>query len=199
MKHQTVRGMTRRLLNVWRKCSAEDKRDGMSWYHEAGQFARAIADASGGKVTAEQVAAVIAITSPKQKWALQKVFVPLIVADYVRGLPECTVRFGFNRFLTKAWRVLTENDFGQVSGPKVTRFFLNICGDCSVVTVDRWAIRVAWGLKDQAEYNSRITSAQYLAIEQAYKRAAELVGVEASDFQAALWVWARRTSLGTEE
>lgn len=85
----------------------------------------------------------------------------------------------------QAWSIAHGADpLDVLNGPKVRRFYLNITGDHSVVTVDVWAARAAG-------VDGKLTGARYLAVERAYQNAARIVGMTPRDLQAAVWVHTR--------
>jgi len=71
----------------------------------------------------------------------------------------------------------------------VRAFYAAIMGDENAVTVDVWAARAAEGERnDVAPKGARI-----VAIIDAYRTAAAILGVSPRECQAAVWVYTRRT------
>lgn len=175
-----------RIQQAYAQSNARQHAEGLRWYSDAHTFAESLANASGGRITTEQVAGVIAVTSPVQPWTAQQVFVPILIKQYLEGqAPEKS--FGFVRNTLKAWSVLS-GDLSVITGPKVTRFFLAIMGDTNAITVDRWIARVAYGHEVDG-----VSNKQYVEVAEAIRAASEQIGVPPRELQAILWVWARGT------
>jgi S-adenosylmethionine:diacylglycerol 3-amino-3-carboxypropyl transferase len=75
----------------------------------------------------------------------------------------------------------------SLNGPKTVAFWRNITGDLDAVTVDVWAARAATGDRSR----DRVTAKQYQTIAAAYRAAADIVGANPRDVQAAVWVHTR--------
>jgi len=73
-----------------------------------------------------------------------------------------------------------------IKGPKVSRFYANLCGDLSVVTVDMWICKA---------YNighSKLTEKVYQAIERRMIADAKRQGMNPASWQAVIWYAVRR-------
>jgi hypothetical protein len=184
--------MVERLLHHWNKIDHTDTEQGQDWYSEAQRFCVGVSELIGIEYT--RIAAVVAVTSPNTYWTQQQIYVPLIIKAWQAGKPANKVGFTMLKLVEKAYACLN-GDLSAIHGNKVSSFFLNICGDSSAVTVDRWAARIAL-----ADYNiTRFTPRWYAPIAEAYRRAARLVGWTPRDFQATLWVYARQTQGGLQQ
>jgi len=98
---------------------------------------------------------------------------------------------GFFSNKEKAHRILTgENPLDVLSGDKVTRFFRNLTGDLSCVTIDSHG----WAMVGMSP-----TATNYRRVEFAFRMAAEYHGFEAAEFQAIVWNYWRRNEARNQE
>lgn len=176
-----------RLLALYFGATPSERHEGTHWYDAAKEFAQDTADKFG--YTLEQVAAVIAVTSPRQGWGANK-DTAYTLAEYAsRGMTyEDAISDhharGFKTNLAKAWRILTgEDPDAVVSGPKVIAFYLNILGCSNHVTLDSHAMN-AWAGEVRTEWSKKL----HTTMRGDYKLCAEYVGVTPSVFQAVVWV-----------
>lgn len=157
------------------------------WYRVEGERIRSIARGAG--VDPHRAIMVAATLSPACRWESLMDRLPAFLRAFRQaadaGLQDRVdpPRFpGYRSNVLKAWRILA-GDHGP-RGPKVSRFALNLAGDDSPVTVDRWAARAA-GLPDGGG------RAWYRQVEAAYRQVAARIGRPPSLVQAALWVAVR--------
>ncbi len=179
--------MVRNILNTYYDATQKDVAEGETWYERAYEMCREYGERYGFRPT--QVAGVMAVVSPGMVWD-ENESAPLRVLNlYSRGI-RYEAWAGFSTYpanLKKAQEIL-DGDFNAISGRKVVPFFGNICGVTDIVTVDRWAIRVA--LADPKLGKDKIvpsTQKVYDAIADAYKDAARLGEREPCDMQAITW------------
>jgi len=179
---------THRLLALYHSASPSQRDEGMNWYRYAWYFT--LATAQEFDFTSTQVAAVIAVTSPRQGWGVNKDTAYTLCSYHARGLSferaclDPLVR-GFSTNLAKAWRILEgENPSDVVSGPKVTAFFHNICGEQDLVTLDTHAMNAWAGDPTGKAYPAKVRE----QMRADYVDCATLVGVAPSEFQAVVWV-----------
>jgi hypothetical protein len=149
------------------------------WYAQEGERLRAIARAHG--LPERRVIDAAAVLSPAMRWEDLMARLPAFCAARSAGLP-CPRFPGYGRNVRRAWDIL--GGVGAPSGPKVSRFARNLAGDETPVTVDRWAARAA-GLPESGG------RAWYRELEEAYRAAAETVGLPPSRFQAVVWLAVR--------
>jgi hypothetical protein len=102
--------------------------------------------------------------------------------------------------LKNAQRALDSDEpLSTLNGNKVKAFAANLLGDEDSVTVDVWAVRVAFGASK--EFKSTVGDSEpvrpenllakagvYAAIADAYREAARQLGVAPSTVQAVTWV-----------
>lgn len=157
------------------------------WYRVEGDRIRALAALAG--IDPDRAVQAAATLSPACRWEdLMRRFPTFLAAfagaavagEQDRATPP---RFpGYRVNVIKAWRILA--GLRGPTGPKVSRFALNLAGDDSPVTVDRWAARAA-GLPESGG------RAWYRTVEEAYRELARHVGIPPSRVQAILWVAVR--------
>lgn len=88
----------------------------------------------------------------------------------------------------KAWDIANGGDIAQVTGPKVSSFYANLCGDLQRVTIDVWAARVA-GVADSDM--SHLDGNRYAHLERAYQVVAKDIGFAPAELQAICWIVVR--------
>lgn len=177
--------MTARIVKAWHASTADDLAAGIAWYDVARADAARIAGLYG--LSVEQAAGIIAALSPRNRWSVNVSQAERVAAAAAMGAECPAVSTGDNR--KKAWactRVIDPLDV--LTGPKVRRFYQNIIGDQSAVTVDVWAARLAEGENNENAPRGR----RYDLIESAYVTAAAIIGdVSPRDVQAATWIHIR--------
>jgi len=173
----------KRIVKAWHSATTSDLEAGLAWYDRA----RAHAEVIHPNVLIG--AGVIAALSPRCEWSLNKRWAQTICDAAIAG-SSCPSGVHTFAMRSKAWKIArlanptVEQIVTILNGPKITRFFRNIIGDTSAVTIDVWAQRIATG-KDSS---TPPKGAMYLTLERAYQLAAEQIGVPARDVQAATWV-----------
>lgn len=79
---------------------------------------------------------------------------------------------------------------GNPTGRKVSAFYRNLLGDTQALTLDRHAIRAArWGVRNMHADSGeqKICSQEFAVVENAYRKAARIMGVSPSYLQALVW------------
>lgn len=167
------------IRSVVARATDADWSDGLGWYETAQATASTLASTYG--TDTDTVARIIAVLSPRKRWAENVNAAESIIRAWSdgQGIPTVPGIFGAN--IRKAWDIINGNP-DALKGPKVTRFYWNIMGDDSHVTLDVWAMRAA-GSDDIAPR----TPAQYAEIADAYVTVAREHGVPASAVQAVAW------------
>ena len=179
---------------VWHHAAADGatRIAGRAWYAVARREAESIATANACGV--HEVAAVIAQLSPRTQWARN-----VQGARDLFATGEAPGMIGAN--VARARKAIgAKAPLATVNGPKVSAFARNILGDQNVVTLDVWAMRVAYagraayGGDDHAKVLSRV--GVYAAVAHAYTVAAGIVGESPADMQAITWIVARNGRAG---
>jgi len=170
------------------RASSEVWAEGTAWYRTAHGTAADFAARYGTSV--DTAARVIAVLSPRKRWAENVEAARIILSAYADGQtsrPEVAGIFRAN--LDKAWRIVN-GDPDALSGPKVTRFYQNIMGTEHEVTLDVWAMRGAGS--DLIAPNG---PNMYAAIAEAYCIVAAEWGVSPSALQAVVWTVVRGSGI----
>lgn len=151
------------------------------WYAREGDRIRAMARERG--IPALRAIGAAAALSPAGRWDEVLARLPVFM-DAVRTGSALPAMPTYSRNVRAAVAILRGERDWIPSGPKVSRFARNLAGDPSIVTIDRWAARVA-GRPESGG------ARWYRELEHAYLAAAAAVGLAPSTFQAILWVAAR--------
>lgn len=186
--------MVRRLIQLYGAASADDLSAGLEWYAKCYRTAAAMLPNDP-----KRAAGVIAILSPRVRWATNLQWAAQIIAAAERGDAEPPpVHTGAMRAI--AWRIATNQERPEtaIRGIKTSNFYRAIIGDGSAVTIDVWARRAAegnwrdWHVKSETGARDvSMSNKIYREIAAAYTAAAEALGVPARDVQAAVWVHVR--------
>lgn len=182
LRKHTGEGQVRvvnRILEVWESASDCQKEDGAQWYPLHRQVI--IQLSRDYVITEEHAAAVIAHLSPRVQWA------PCLLqsANVLAGRQTSGI---MRRSLDNAQRALQSDDpLATLTGPKTSAFAANLLGDLDAVTVDVWAMRVAFGERDDLDVILKKRGV-YDAVSHCYRLAARRVGVYPSTMQATTWV-----------
>jgi hypothetical protein len=168
------------LLNGWHMTNDVQRQRGRDWYPMAHDFASVIGH---GNVVIG--AGLLAATSPNKGWNDNRRIAVLASQGVFAGQ--------VTNALDKARRIMDGEDPDTVlpRGKKTWHFYHNILDPSApeYVTVDRHAIRAATWEWDNGE--PRVTPKNYSLIATGYANVARDVGINASDLQAGLWIWAR--------
>tara|TARA_R110000868_G_scaffold392714_2_gene663500 strand:- start:703 stop:1329 length:627 start_codon:yes stop_codon:yes gene_type:complete len=158
-----------------------------NWYYTANELA--ISLATKYNVTTLQASGVIAALSPLKSWDENK----RIAEGYLKNgeashtgamITKADDIVGYNGTMTEEFILVTLN------GNKIQNFFLNIAfpGVALGVTIDRHAVSVAVGEVLPDSMLRSITDKQYAFFEDAYRIAANKVGILPHEIQAVVWV-----------
>jgi hypothetical protein len=190
----TLAGCTRRIVTTYGLATEEQVEQGAQWYGEGGRVVDEIAELGG--ISRDTAAVVVAHLSPQTSWKRNVAGARQLVVE--RKADHC---MGNN--VERALLALDADDPWSTFGPrahKTRRFARNLLGDTEVVTVDVWAMRVAFGKgwgpnwrtgdDDGLDLTLRRPGV-YEAVEAAYKRAAKALQVLPTTVQAATWIVAR--------
>ncbi len=179
---ESTRRVADRIVDTWMRATPANIEEGARWYAEG----EALIDelAAEHDLTREAVAAVVAHLSPRTTWARNVEGARKLLAT--GEAPGC---LGAN--IDRALSALDSDDpLATLNGPKTSRFALNLLGDREAVTVDVWAVRVALGDREDAE-KVLARAGMYLALEHAYRVAAQRIGADPVTVQATTWIVAR--------
>lgn len=193
----TPGAMVDRIVAIYRDTDSATRNEGRAWYPTMLRHVLRLA----GKYMRHpvHVAAVMAATSPRVSVQRNIAITESILAATSNGhRPDAaSLGLGMRAFVRAGIRcalgTLDDMEFhttktGMVTGAQKTRcFYRNILGDTDHVTVDVWATRAACG--DDVE--GQPSGANYRAIADAYRAAAQIVGESPRDLQAIVWIATR--------
>lgn len=198
-KRNKKRTISARLMRNLRACylraSAEDMREGLTWYARANDAARAMSLKYG--IPTESVCGVIAAFSPGRNWELNLVDAEVFLQEWANGARGSKLpRVGSygQRNLTKASKIASGKlPLDVLGGLKVRAFYGCLANPLeeTLVCVDRHAKSAAFGVK-LADKKSVVTVAEYPWIAEHYRREALRAGVLPHQYQAVVWVVWRR-------
>lgn len=187
-----VIGYADNIAQSFYSASDEEMSGGLDWYPRAYQFAVELSNETG--LTIEQCAAVLAVTSPGVSWGIQHSYTLGFINGVLDGKAPRKVKgpfYGANK--EKAARIILDEDFSALHGPKVEAFYRNIMGNHSLATVDRHALRVALARDCEPHECAELLSARSrkrVEVLAAYHLAAKNLGYEVALVQAVTWcVW----------
>jgi hypothetical protein len=184
----TVRACADRIVATYRRATPDQIADGAAWYADGESIITALSAESGYSV--EHVAAVVSHLSPRTTWSRNVYGATMLVTTGTA--PTC---IGAN--VDRARRALeSDTPLDTFGGPKTRRFARNLLGDRSVVTVDVWAARVAFGDVVDNPESALSRVGVYDAVEHAYILAAARLGVDPVSVQATTWIVARNGRKG---
>ncbi len=167
------------IMQVYATATEDDKLCGAWWYPLATDWCRfrsGLYDISLAKV-----AGVLAATSPRLQWDVNKRVTQQIIGNHVTN-KGTFVAGVFTRSVLKANRILAgEKPTTVLTGPKTNRFYRNIMGNQDCVTIDSWAARVAG-------FDGKSITRSYDELESAYQLAAFQLGIPPSTLQATTWI-----------
>ena len=174
--------MVGRLTAAYYRATAEELRDGIDWYVQAHQWCAGIAARYG--LTLEVAVAITAAMSQGQSWDNNR----MAVVSLLEGTGKCPA---YKDVLSKVKNILETGDVSLLTGPKITAFYQNILDPwrSEAITVDRWMARLA---VEGWEGKLTVTPSRYNRIAPAIAEAARMVGLSAFQFQAVVWLVARR-------
>lgn len=178
----TTRQMVNRIIKTYHKSSEIDRFD---WYGSANSIALKLA--AKYSCSQQQAAGIIAALSPLKTWEmnlrLAEQFLSTGTAGHTgRQLAKCKAIMG-----THIAREIAD----ILGGAKTRAFFWNIYRpeDDEHITIDRHAICIAL---DKKMGDPRITAKQFEDIAEAYRIAAQKLGIPAVLLQSSTWEYWRR-------
>ena len=154
---------------------------GVNWYPDAWKYCLDVS--KDYPITAQRVAAIIAVTSPRARWSKNVEATYKIVEDSFK--PEHKRRGSYGILGANALKGMTvanERYYSKhVTGPKVTNFYLNIIGHEDPITVDSI-------MAYAAGFGNNISSTVRDEIEKGVRSIAQVFSISNRDAQAAIWI-----------
>jgi hypothetical protein len=193
------RAAQRRYRQDLRHCrqvaTPQQQADWTDWYEYAHVWCADVAQEHGLPI--ERVAALLAVTSPQLSYDRNKAVVREILDRPRTVIPGIMADvdlsgIGITNDRKRVALAILRGDPVPTTGPKVWRFYRNILGDRTVVTIDRHMIYPF--TDDRTSQASRIAAWQYRALERAILTVAAEHNLIGYQLQALLWGWYRRDS-----
>ncbi len=184
----STRATVDRIVGTYNRATAEDILAGAEWYGDGESIIDSLSAESG--LSREHVAAVVSHLSPRTTWQRNIYGATMLVTTGTA--PTC---IGAN--VDRARKALASaTPLDTFGGPKTRRFARNLLGDRTVVTVDVWAARVAFGNRVADPERALNLAGMYDAVEHAYILAGRRLGVDPVTVQATTWIVARNGRKG---
>jgi len=166
------------LLNYYYQVSPKDEKESKRWYREARKYCKNLSAESGLRV--ENVTAIVSALSPSVSWDInQRDAREFILSGGVAGVST------YGQQVKKAFKLfderLTKEDMLKIlNGDKTKSFFLNMLHPMTSGPVT--------GI-DPEKY---IKVQDRKGAKEAYREAAELVGLRPHELQAVVWEYVRK-------
>lgn len=189
--------MSRNILAVYSRATAEETARGNAWYPTAARGCEVWSQAHG--IDARTVASVIAALSPQCEWTMNlRHALNMLSGD---NLPIAGPSQPLQANVRKARAILADRalspDAYFIEGFKVKAFARNLQGDLQAVTVDTHAGQIA--LNDVSATPRLDHLSTYAPFADAYRKAARLLNMPPSAVQAVSWlVWKRLYAPGVK-
>ena len=167
---------------------------GMEWYREAQDFVFATSLDYGFK--RYEVACIVAILSPNNKWERNKLDTITVLKAYRAGLGADQVKVcTYNANKQKAFDFLAGNVDLSYKSPKTHSFAMNVgLQSPEHITVDKWHLRACVGNPHEGIYQAveSCTAAQYRRIEHLTAEVAGHFNLKGYQAQAIIWVMIKK-------
>ena len=177
------------IIAVYNDATPEEKDYWGKWYHHAKENVQELATKYG--INFPVMAAVVAVLSPGNKWALNLYAAERTVQSM--SDPSITRINAYPRQVQRAKEILETGNIGLVTGPKVSVFFKSLLDPSSVereLVLDSHAINIWRGAKLQLRATTLPTKLERIKMVEDYQKAAEQLGVPVQAVQAVTWyVW----------
>lgn len=174
--------LAQNILATYAWANDAHKREGSVWYQSAHTFARGLSERYG--ITLEQAAGVIAALSPQLSWSRN-----MTCADEIIRTGDTRGVLGLSKRNARAI-LAGAHPLDVLNGPKTRAFFDNILRPTAshAVTVDVHATDVALGSRGASRGLHLDRGGRYDAIADAYRSAADSLGILPLVLQAVCWV-----------
>lgn len=173
-------------LDVWE--------DGKQWYSEAQSFVWETAFQL--EYTNYEVACIVAILSPNNKWERNKLDTITVLKAFRAGLgPDQVKVCTYNANKQKAFDFLAGNVDLSYKSPKTHSFAMNVgLQSPDHITVDKWHLRACVGRPHEGIYPAveSCTTAQYRRVERLTAEVARSFGLKGYEAQAIIWVMIKK-------
>lgn len=183
--------MVENILTIYELSDDIDKIDGMSWYQRAQRYAAGLA--RDYQLSLSTVAGMISALSPATSWSRNQSNVETLLEDNTATFS------GYPSSRLKALDILKGANPAKVlpQDKKTGYFWRNIVNPTheTDVTLDSWAVKIAVDMPDLSlsSYSKFVNTApKYNVMANAYRIAADKIGILPLELQAVVWVAYRR-------
>lgn len=176
------------ILNTFLQATPAQIVEGKRWYPQAQATLDQIVSDSRIQMDITRAAAICAVLSPRITWQSNVEGVKRIFKALWTNTSICPTVAGVRRNVDKAWDIAQGGTLETVSGPKVSAFYANLCGNLERVTIDTWAARAA-GLDDK--HHNHLDRMRYAHLEKAYQTVAHELEFRPAELQAICWIVVR--------
>lgn len=182
----SLASMADRIVSIVNRATYEECHEGLYWYRAA----HAIAADVGARLSLDVAhgAGILAALSPSSPWERN------VLDAYALAAGDGAHRFTtYGANVEKAYRIAAGESPGAVLGGRKVRAFYQLILDpeqCGPVCIDRHALAVAVGrpLSDEERKAFAKSRALYDRFQEAYRRAAAVIGTRPHEAQATAWV-----------
>ena len=184
------------ILAILKKATKEEIDYWAFWYLHATRHIDELAKTYD--VPKPVAAAVTAVLSPNLSWKLNLLAAKRVMDNWKRKggdetYPSWDKVPAYKTNVNKATKILETGDVGIVKGPKVTVFFQSLLDPEKIsndVVLDGHAINIWRGEKRPLKNMISPTKAERIAMNQDYRKVADLVGLTPQGVQAVSWyIW----------
>jgi hypothetical protein len=169
----------RKIAKLFKASSQENYDNGMTWYSDANDVARALSIKHN--IGIQRVIGIMAALSPNNKWARNKIDTDKFLSKPSLDTKVCTFKNQRQKALDIYYGTGLVKDIEKtLNGIKTKNFFNNILWYqvSDKVTVDMWAFRSV-GVEEKLKNVPLVT--------QAYKEVANDLNIQPHQLQAVVW------------
>ena len=180
------------ILAIYGAATADDLRDGLSWYQDAHNWCRTMA--RGRSHLVARNAGIVAALSPLNGWGNNKRKAAELISKRARIIiePGKPNGIGLGKNVEKAIAIYNGADpLDVLRGDKVRAFYSTILdpqGDV-IPVIDRHAFDIAVGERTNEKRRAALSrKGVYSEFADAYRDAARIVGIGSAQMQAITWL-----------
>lgn len=190
-KNFTVRKMYNRLLKYSNLITSNDILEGVNWYKDANSYVIELAEKYNYSV--EQVAQTISVLSPQTDWNTNKKNAESALQVHFNGFNVYSLKIYATSAQKARVQALLQGEYEiPQTAQKTYAFYRNIMLDDSYVTIDRHAIKAAFGITQGGAVS--ISKGYYNKATEAYNKVADKMQLTGYELQAILWVVFKRVN-----
>jgi hypothetical protein len=187
------------LQAIYTQATPAEIQDGVLWYARARGFCASLArtyktNGRGFALTPARVAHIVAALSPNNSWTRNQLDTVTVLNAVREGLaPEAVKVCTYHPNKARAFALARGESFAELKGDKVRAFADNIArANSEAVTIDLHAYNAALGVRVSSAESKGVRSPWYVITADAYRQAANALGLSPCELQAVVWVTWRR-------